>query len=70
MNGESNGLHNSGVRWLLGLLFSVIFGTLGWLSGVVMHHEGAIGRWDSKIENISHTLERLEQKMDELREKK
>lgn len=67
----SNGNHDSGNRaqWLAGILFGVILSAISWLCGVVMRHEGSIGRWDGQLETIQRGLERLEHKVDDIKRK-
>jgi hypothetical protein len=53
-------------RWLAGILIGVILTALGGLSGVVLRHEGIIGRWEGQLDTIQRSLERMEQKVDNL----
>lgn len=55
---------NSLSRWLIGILVGFVLSALGGLGSVAMRHEGAIGRWDGRLEAIQHVLERIENKLD------
>lgn len=57
-------------RWWAAIFVGFVLSAFGTIGGVLLRHEGTLGRSEGQLETIQRAVDRVESKLDELRGKK